>query len=130
MVSTFPFRQPHACAGYADPLHPAHPRLSPSAMLRSSLLLGAALGAAAVPTQSDGVIRLPVSVKNGAEDRVFGERAGPTGKVTIKNLENAQYYGPCGIGTPAQPFEVVYDTGSSNLWVSGHNCSDCGVKPK
>jgi len=54
----------------------------------------------------------------GPRASVFADNLGAPAKVVINDYQDSQYYGTVQLGTPQQTLRVIYDSGSSNLWVS------------
>lgn len=48
--------------------------------------------------------------------------------VRLKSYQNNQYMGQIGVGNPPQLFNLILDSGSSDLWVPAKNCKNNGHK--
>jgi len=72
-----------------------------------------------VPLQKRAPLTIEQRIKMERSVRVsYDEVTGTPTSIVINDYQDAQYYGMVQVGTPAQDLEVIYDTGSSNLWVS------------
>jgi len=56
------------------------------------------------------------SINLGAS-RLEAKYGSSPGDIVIQDYQNAQYYGQITVGNPGQKENVIFDTGSSNLWV-------------
>jgi len=93
-------------------------------LMSAALLACAQAGLVRVPIQKTVSLKTlaeGMAEKTGQSMTEVGIEASGSTSVPIGDFQNAQYFGPIQVG--GQSFTVIFDTGSSNLWVPGKNCS-------
>lgn len=75
-------------------------------------------------------VAVPASERKRLGRKQGRSRKRSPGYVPLTNaLSNTEFYGTIEIGSPPQPFSVILDTGSADLWVAGSDCTTCDNVP-
>ena len=80
----------------------------------------------AVPPQDETMSSLYVPLVRRKRRRPGGRQLSLSTDLELTDYFNNQYVGEVSIGTPGQKLSVVFDTGSSDLWIPGRGCEECG----
>ena len=91
------------------------------ATLAVALLIGAVSSASLKldhhPLTLENVVSYKEAIKN-------WDPATTNGQIPLTNTQNVQYTINVDIGTPAQTFTMIPDSGSSNVWVYSSKCTN------
>ncbi|GFO19108.1 cathepsin d [Plakobranchus ocellatus] len=98
--------------------------------LRMDLVFAVVLAMTLMSSLASNVLNIPLTPVKKPEERYqavvthlqHGQSRKVPPQVKLINDNNAQYFGPISIGTPGQRFNVIFDTGSTELWVPSVHC--------
>merc|ERR1719331_2708804 len=84
----------------------------------ATLTVGTATAFKTLPLQKKAPLTIAQRLKMDRSEpvKIGYDDYGTPSTIVINDFEDAQYFGEINIGTPKQKVNVVYDTGSSNLW--------------
>lgn len=117
---------------YPKKAHSAAPR---SSLRQHSLSKSRAKESSFFESENTRVTSHALSTLSSQHKRGHAYEIGPHGTIPLTNLRDSQYVGPVGVGTrhdsqPQEYVKVVFDTGSTNLWVSSELCTDYVCKDR